>query len=250
MFTKDLAVVILAAGKGKRMNNPDMPKVMALLNGKPLVEYVISQVKELNPLKIILVVGHHKEMIIDYFNNSDNSLEYALQLEQLGTGHAVAQAESALKDFSGNVLILAGDAPLIQASTLMNFIAKHFEDKAIASDLTAIANDPTGYGRIVRNNLGDFIKIVEQKDASDEEKLIKEINSGIFCVDSKELFPALAGLKNNNAQGEYYLTDIIDYFIQNNKKVIGVSGADFDELQGINTIDELKKVEDFLNSKK
>jgi bifunctional UDP-N-acetylglucosamine pyrophosphorylase/glucosamine-1-phosphate N-acetyltransferase len=174
----DIAVVVLAAGKGKRMNNPNLAKVMALLGGKPLIHYVIDQVMVLDPSDILLVVGFQKQSIIDYIDGlSIPYLKFVEQTEQLGTGHAVAQAQSVLDGFASDVLILAGDVPLITADTLQKFIYKHRTDQADISVLTAIVPEPTGYGRIIRNDIGEFLKITEEKDATDDERLINEVKS-------------------------------------------------------------------------
>ncbi|MCX6156175.1 MAG: sugar phosphate nucleotidyltransferase [Candidatus Kapabacteria bacterium] len=247
-MNENLSVVILAAGKGKRMNNPNMAKVMAPLGDKPLITYVLEQVQKLNPKKIIVVVGHQKESVIEYikFINIQN-LFFAEQNDQLGTGHAVAQAAEYLMNDNGNVLILAGDVPLLKSESLTAFIEMHTKTSSVASDMTAIAANPFGYGRIVRDSSGNFIKIVEEKDTKPEEKLINEINSGIFIVKSKSLFNALNLVSNKNAQGEYYLTDIIEILRNENKKVSAFICAEFDELQGVNSVEDLKRCEDFLN---
>jgi len=246
----NIAVVVLAAGKGKRMNNPNLAKVMALLGGKPLIHYVIDQVMVLDPSDILLVVGFQKQSIIDYIDGlSIPYLKFVEQTEQLGTGHAVAQAQSVLDGFAGDVLILAGDVPLITADTLQKFIYKHRTDQADISVLTAIVPEPTGYGRIIRNDIGEFLKITEEKDATDDERLINEVNSGIIVAKAKKLFPALNLLRNNNSQGEYYLTDAIEILLKSGSIVKAYSNASFEELQGINTIEDLKKAEDYLNIK-
>lgn len=241
--TKPLAVIILAAGKGKRMNNPDNPKVLVDLKGKPIISYVLDKVDQLIPDKVIMIVGHLKENIIEFVNKSRfKNVSFVSQDNQLGTGHAVDQAREELNDFEGNVLILAGDVPLITKKALENFIIYHKEYKSDLSVLTTIAPDPTGYGRIVRDKKGSIIRIIEHKDANEEEKQLKEINSGIFLVDSGLLFKALSKVSNENAQGEYYLTDIVDILKKDGRKVMAYNGAQFDELQGVNSPDDLRKV--------
>ena len=239
-----LAVLILAAGKGKRMNNPELPKVMFPVAGTPMVGHILNQVRKLSPDKTVLIVGHHKEIVIDYVNEDFAEFaEFAEQNEQLGTGHAVAQAEELLKDFSGDVLILSGDVPLLRASTLKTFVETHHHTDASVSVLSVDAPNPTGYGRIVRDEAGNFLKITEQKDATDAEKAITEINSGIYIVESEKLFKALKQVSNTNAQGEYYLTDIIAILRRDEAPVCAVKVDIFDELQGINTVDELARAE-------
>lgn len=242
---KALAVAILAAGKGKRMKNDELPKVMVPLEGKPLVEYVLEQAGALNPEKIVLIVGHLKEKVIEHINKSQyKNAEFAVQESQLGTGHAVAQAEKSLADFEGDALILCGDVPLLSADTLRKFIRE--SKGAAASVLTTKAPDPTGYGRIIRNDAGEFVKIVEQKDANEDENLVDEINSGVFLVESGKLFESLKSVSNKNAQSEYYLTDIIEILRSSGEKVRAVCAAKFEELQGVNSPEDLEKARQYL----
>jgi UDP-N-acetylglucosamine diphosphorylase/glucosamine-1-phosphate N-acetyltransferase len=245
---KDLAIIILAAGQGKRMKNPDIPKVLAELNSKPLISYVLDVSLQLNPTKICTIIGHKKELVEDYLKNNYSSVEVAYQLEQLGTGHAVMQANGNLTNFDGNVLILCGDVPLLQAKTIDTFINNHQNYGANLSVLTAVTENPTGYGRIVRNEAGEFYKITEEKDANEFIKKIKEINSGIFLVNSRLLFDALGKISNTNAQGEYYLTDIVEVFVKEKLKCAAFIGVSFDELQGINSPDDLERATKYMNN--
>jgi UDP-N-acetylglucosamine diphosphorylase/glucosamine-1-phosphate N-acetyltransferase len=240
-----LSVIILAAGQGKRMKNPELPKVMVELKGKPLLAYVLDAVDEINPLKTVLVVGHKKEKIIDAYQNKAG-IEFAVQEQQLGTGHAVMSAKENLADFEGMTLILLGDVPLLKASTLQKFIDGHIQNDAKLSVMSAIAPDPTGYGRIVRDSDGNFVKITEHKDASDEIKKIDEINSGIFLVDNQRLFDSLDKINNTNAQKEYYLTDIVEIMLNEGDKLSAVTAASYNELRGINSPENLKEVEEIL----
>lgn len=248
MDIEKFSVIILAAGKGKRMMNNDVPKVLAELAGKPLIGHVFEQVKKLYPEKTAVVVGHQKEKVIQYVDSLNfNNVLYAEQLDQLGTGHAVQQTEIYFTGYSGNILILCGDVPLLQAQSIKDFIDEHIENAADCSVLSTIMPNPTGYGRIVRSNSGDFIRITEEKDASDNEKLINEINSGIYIVKSDLLFHSINQIKNNNAQGEYYLTDIIQILSDIGKKVQAVVGPKFIELQGINSPEDLEIAEKYYN---
>lgn len=241
---RKLAVVILAAGKGKRMKSGDLPKVLVKLSDIPIIQHVLNNLNNVIADKIILVVGHQKQKVKDYINSLNKSnIEFAIQDEQLGTGHAVMQAADNLSDFEGDVLILAGDVPLLTPKTIKKFIELHNENNSNISVLSTIAPDSKGYGRIVRDENGDFIKIVEEKDADDTIRTIKEINSGIFLVDSKLLFSSLKKVKNNNAQAEYYLTDIIDIVRKNGESVYAFDGAEFNELQGINSPEDLERAE-------
>ncbi len=242
-----IAMLILAAGKGKRMNNPDIPKVLANLSNKPLLFYVLKQTEMLNPAKTVVVVGHKKELVIDFCKSSEfPNVEFAHQEQQLGTGNAVLVAESNFNDDEDySILILAGDVPLLRAESLNKFIKLHNENQSDCSVLSTIADNPFGYGRIVRDFAGNFVKITEQKDASNEVLQINEINSGIFLVNSKILFDSLKRIKNNNAQNEYYLTDIIEILKNDSKNVYAFACAEFNELQGINTNEELLRAEKY-----
>jgi bifunctional UDP-N-acetylglucosamine pyrophosphorylase/glucosamine-1-phosphate N-acetyltransferase len=249
-MSENLAVVVLAAGKGKRMNNPDLPKVLAEINEKPILWFVLNQIQKLTPSQIILVVGHQKLKVIEYSDSlCYNNIAYVHQDEQLGTGHAVNQTKPLLENFEGDVLILAGDVPNISSETLNKFISLHFEGNSDVSVMSAIAPDSTGYGRIIRNEDGGFLRITEHKDATEKEREIKEINSGIFVVNSKILFNALANVKNNNVQAEYYLTDIISILRDEQKNVTAFNCADFEEIQGVNNLIELENAQIYLNKK-
>jgi bifunctional UDP-N-acetylglucosamine pyrophosphorylase/glucosamine-1-phosphate N-acetyltransferase len=196
----------------------------------------------LNPDKVVLVVGNLKEMVIDYINNSEfKNIEFAEQIEQLGTGHAVEMTRNLLSDFDGDTLILAGDVPLLKSESLNKFINLHNSVKSDVSVLSTTAPDPTGYGRIVRDNFENFLKITEHKDADENIRKIDEINSGIYIVNTKLLFDSLKQIQNNNSQGEFYLTDIIEILKNNGKNVYAINAAPFEELQGINTSEELAK---------
>lgn len=242
-----ISVVILAAGQGKRMNNPDLPKVLVNLDNKPLLGYVLDEIEPLAPVITVIIIGHQKELVRDYCNSFYEDIEFAIQQRQLGTGHAVAQAQENLVNFNGDVLILAGDVPLLTTDTLNKFIDLHESNNSQLSVLSAIAPNPTGYGRIVRSENGDFTKITEHKDASEEILKIDEINSGIFLVNSELLFSLLAEVGNSNAQAEYYLTDIVQLAVLRNIKVYAFNCAEFDELQGVNSPEDLEKAALALN---
>jgi UDP-N-acetylglucosamine diphosphorylase/glucosamine-1-phosphate N-acetyltransferase len=247
---QDFSIVILAAGKGKRMNNPELPKVLVELRAKPLIKYVIETSLGLGPERIITIVGHHKEKVIEYLDGIyGGRIEYAEQNEQLGTGHAVDQTKDIFKDAVTNLLILSGDVPLIRPETLKKFLAEYFGSGADLSVLTADTDNPKGYGRIVRDPDGNFLKIVEEKDASEEVREIKEFNSGVYLVKSLLLFAALGKVSNNNAQGEYYLTDIIEILKNEGHKVIASKLANDKELLGINSYENLMEMEKLIDSK-
>lgn len=238
-MSQSLAVIILAAGKGTRMNNPDKAKVMFELSGKPMIAYVVRQAESLSPRRIVAVVGFQKESVMDYLSAEfPGRLEYAHQDVQLGTGHAVQQAEHLLGSFAGNVLILSGDVPLLRAETLRAFAEAHAASGAVVSVLSVDAPNPAGYGRIVRMG-GNFERIVEHKDASEAERAITEINSGIYLVRASALFTALREVSNSNVQGEYYLTDIISILRAHGEGVTAWKCDAFTEVLGVNTIDQL-----------
>lgn len=244
--TNTIATIILAAGMGKRMNNPTLPKVLVPLNEKPLLGYVIDIANQLLSQKNVVVVGHKKELVETFVASyNDPKLVCVTQSEQLGTGHATLQAEIALSDFDENglVLILSGDVPLIQASTLKKLINFHTENRNKLTLLSTILDQPKGYGRIVRDTNGEFQRIVEEKDSNETEKMIQEVNSGIYCIEHSYLFSLLKNIKNANAQGEYYLTDLVELFKQNQLSVGAIVHNDPVEISGVNTEEELKTLE-------
>ncbi len=246
---KKLAVAILAAGLGKRMKSPDKPKVMFEINSRPMIDYVVELAFRVNAELVVPIVGHHREQVINYLNSKfpGKEIKYAVQEEQLGTGHAVIQTESLLKDFDGEVLILSGDVPLLKYETVEKQIDEHFSNNNDATLLTTVFQNSYGYGRIVRDAEGNFSKIVEEKDASEEEKKIKEINPAIYIVNSKVLFDALSKISPENSQKEYYLTDIF-HFIPKEKTGTVVTNDEL-EVTGVNSIEQLKEMEDALNSR-
>lgn len=222
--------IILAAGKGTRMKSK-LYKVLHPVAGKPMVEHILDQVEQTEPTEIVTIVGHGAEMIKSHLGERS---QYALQAEQLGTGHAVMQAQELLGGKQGTTLVITGDTPLLTAETLKNLFDYHQGKNASATILTAHAEDPTGYGRIIRDHVGIVERIVEQKDASEEEARVQEINTGTFCFDNESLFEALAKTDTNNTQGEYYLTDIIEILKKEGKAVAAYQMADFDEAMGVN----------------
>ncbi|MCP4682261.1 MAG: NTP transferase domain-containing protein [Desulfobacterales bacterium] len=238
-----IATVILAAGKGTRMES-DLPKVLHTLNNRPMVHYVIDVAKKIGSEKIILVIGHKKQLVIDSLNDQD--VEFAVQSPQLGTGHALLQAGSNLEKFDGNVLVLSGDVPLLQVETLNKLIKLHEEADSSATLLTTLMDDPSGYGRVVRDEQGLVKQIVEEKDADEKIRQIKEINVGIYVFKAKKLFETLPLIKNDNQQGEYYLPDVLKIYVNQGDKPAAVLTTDVRETHGINTIDQLKNAEKIL----
>ncbi|MFC3927852.1 bifunctional UDP-N-acetylglucosamine diphosphorylase/glucosamine-1-phosphate N-acetyltransferase GlmU [Streptococcus caprae] len=222
--------IILAAGKGTRMKS-DLPKVLHKVAGITMLEHVFRSVSAIEPVKNVTVIGHKAELVQEVLEGQS---DFVLQSEQLGTGHAVMMAEPVLGDLQGHTLVIAGDTPLITGESLANLIQFHISHKNVATILTAEAVNPFGYGRVVRNKHNEVTKIVEQKDASDFEQQIKEINTGTYVFDNKRLFEALKNINTNNAQGEYYLTDVIGIFREAGEKVGAYILKDYDESLGVN----------------
>ncbi len=241
MFTS----VILAAGMGTRMKSK-MPKVLHTVCGKPLSKWVIDASKAAGADKVCAVVGHKAETVKEVLGDV---CEFALQAEQKGTGHAVMQAIDVIKNSKGEVVILNGDTPLITAETINKAIEYHKNNDNQATVITAILDDATGYGRIVRDNDGSVLKIVEQKDASEEEKKINEVNSGMYVFDAQSLVYALDKITPNNAQGEYYLTDTLEILLSAGKKIGGYAISDNDEIRGINDRVQLNEAEKIMQKR-
>ena len=231
--------VVLAAGKGVRMRS-DLPKVSHLIFGKPMITWVLEAVKGLGIDDVFVVVGYRSEMVKS--ECEDFNVTFVEQKEQMGTGHAVMQAATHIKD--SLVIVLNGDVPLIKTDTLKEFISQHLRSKsASATVLTAMLPDPGSYGRIVRSRDERILKIVEQRDATEEELAIKEINTGTYCFNSRDLFNALNEVKPDNAQKEYYLTDVIGILTKRDLPVYAYKARDPNEVLGVNTIEELKRLE-------
>ncbi len=234
-----LAIIIMAAGKGTRMNTK-LPKVLHKLNNKTLIEHVIDKTLKINPEKLLVVVGYKSELVKKQLNNYN--IEYVNQLEQLGTGHAVMQCQNNLKSFEGDTLILSGDVPLITVKTLSDLYKKHIKYKSKGTVLSATINKPTGYGRVLRD--GDsFISIVEEKDANEKQKKINEINTGIYIFNNQILFNNINQINNNNNQAEYYLPDVLPVMLKNNYQITVCKTSNELEIKGINTIQQLYDLE-------
>ncbi|WP_026824780.1 bifunctional UDP-N-acetylglucosamine diphosphorylase/glucosamine-1-phosphate N-acetyltransferase GlmU [Exiguobacterium marinum] len=222
--------VILAAGKGTRMKSK-LYKVLHPVLGKPMVEHVVDQLDQIGVSRQIVIVGHGAEAVQDTLGTR---VEYAVQEQQLGTGHAVQMAEAELAGKSGATLVVCGDTPLLTAETLEALLAHHEAQQAKVTVLTAIADDATGYGRVIRGEDGNVTKVVEHKDASETELAINEINTGTYVFDNELLFDALKRVGNNNAQGEYYLPDVIAIAKESGEVVAAHTAPTFDETIGVN----------------
>lgn len=239
---RELAVVIMAAGKGTRMNNPDMAKVMYTVASRPMIDFVIDLAAGLGAAKIIAVVGWRKEGVTRHINRIYPSVICVEQTPQLGTGHAVMQAEPALAGFTGDILVLSGDVPLLSWKTARDLIEHHRSTGEAATILSAILPDATGYGRILRDGSGRVQGIIEHRDASPVQREIREINSGIYVFDRAPLFAALREITPTNVQKEYYLTDVFAYFVRNKLVFHAVPIDDPREIQGVNTPAQLEEV--------
>ena len=242
----DLVTVILAAGKGTRMKSK-LPKVLHKAAGKSMVQHVIDAAKAAGAKRNIVVTGFGGEMVREAIGDQ---AEFAEQKEQLGTGHAVMQTAELLKDETGTVMVLCGDTPLLTGDLLKKLFDAHIEAKAKATVLTAIMPDATGYGRIIRMADGSVQKIVEHKDATEEERQVKEVNSGIYCFDAKALFESLKKVTNDNAQGEYYLPDVLEILQKQGEKIWAVAADDYESTLGINSRQQLAGAEKILRRRK
>ncbi|QDH21293.1 bifunctional UDP-N-acetylglucosamine diphosphorylase/glucosamine-1-phosphate N-acetyltransferase GlmU [Saccharibacillus brassicae] len=224
--------IVLAAGKGKRMKSK-LYKVLHPVCGKPMVGHVVDTVRRTNSERTVIIVGHGAEEVQAYLGDQ---VDYALQAEQLGTGHAVRQAEALLGREEGTTILICGDTPLVRAETIEAMIALHEGEGegAAATILTAVPEDPTGLGRIIRGEDGGVLRIVEQKDCTPEENAVKEINTGTYCFDNRKLFEALSKVTNENAQGEYYITDVIGILRGEGDKIAAYATEDLTESIGVN----------------
>ena len=235
----DLVAVILAAGKGTRMRS-SLPKVLHKVAGKPMLDHVLQAAETAGADKKVVVAGFASEQVAAFVGPR---ADIVVQAEQLGTGHAVLQTASLLRDYHGTVMIICGDTPLLDGEELKAFYRKHLAAKAAATVLTAVVSEPDGYGRVLRNAAGNVTAIVEEKDTTDEEKAICEINTGIYCIESPLLFEALSSITCSNAQGEYYLTDVLASLDRMGQKVAGVTTGDTDMILGINSRRQLAEAE-------
>ena len=238
-------VLIMAAGLGTRMKS-NVAKVLHKLDGRPLISHVCRSALALNPGKVVVIVGHQAEevraTVEDEFASDRNRIAFVHQIEQRGTGDAVIAAENELRGDNRTVLVLSGDVPLIRPATLTKLIDAHHAAKAACVLLSVRLENPTGYGRVMRDDAGDFVKIVEQKDATEEERQIREINAGIYCFESAKLVDGLSRVKPNNAQGEFYLTDVPAILKSDGDRVAIYLHGDAREVSGINTRAELGRV--------
>ena len=240
-----METIILAAGKGTRMKSK-LPKVLHKVSGKPMLEHVIDAAKSAGSTREVVVIGSGAELVKQTFSE----VEFVMQEEQLGTGHAVLCAKEKFANSTGTVMILCGDTPLFTGELLKNLIDAHEKFNAAATVLTAIMPDPKGYGRIIRADNVDFEKIVEDKDATFEQQKIREVNTGIYCFDVQKLFDALEKVTNDNAQGEYYLPDVLEILRADGGKICAVIAEDYRQTLGINSRIQLAEAEKILRQRK
>lgn len=239
-----LKTLILAAGKGTRMKS-EIPKVLHRVNGKPMLHKILEVADSLHPEENILIVGYEKEQILKSFI----SCSYVVQEEQLGTGDAILQAKEKLGEYQGNIMVLCGDTPLLRKETLAALYAYHQESEATTTVLTAVYENPFGYGRILKQD-GKILGIIEEREASEEQKEIREVNAGVYCFDSQALWNVLAKIRNDNEKGEYYLTDVLAIQAEEGKKVLSFPLQDAQEILGVNSKVELAQAEKVLRERK
>ena len=244
----EIKSVILAAGKGTRMKS-ETPKVLHKIFDKTLLGYVLDSVKSFSN-EAFVIVGHKAEVVTEFVNKNYSFAKTVLQTPQLGTGHAVSMVCPQLENFDGLVLILCGDTPLVREKTLKKFVDEHIASGADLSVMSTIFENPANYGRIIRCANGALEKIVEEKDATDVEKAVKEINAGIYCLNWAKIKPAFSQLTSSNAQGEYYLTDIIEWANRQGLSVKASVLEDSDEIYGINSRENLAIATRLMNQRK
>ena len=237
--------IILAAGKGTRMKS-DLPKVLHTVHGLTLVEHVMNAARSAGARRIVLVIGHRADDARNTLNGYSD-VDFVLQTEQLGTGHAVQMCQQQLEAHDGQVLVLAGDTPLLRGASLAKLLQEQREQNAACVVGTAVTDANQGLGRIVRDEAGEFVKIVEQKDASPEVAAIREINTGCYVFDSRALASALKQLRADNRQAEYYLTDCAAILRNDGQRVVASPSLDIQEAMGVNTPDQLADVERVLS---
>ena len=240
----DAVAIVLAAGKGTRMQS-DLPKVLHEVCGKSMVEHVFDAIRQAGVTRIVCVIGHEAELMRQRLGGHSD-VEFVLQNEQKGTGHAVQMAAAALRDFAGPALVLAGDTPLLRAGSLQSLLDELKQNNAVAVVGTAITENNKGLGRVVRDSSGGFEKIVEEKDATPEIQAIQEINTGCYAFDCRSLFEALAEVKPLNSQGEYYLTDCPAILKSMGRTVLAAAKLDIHEAMGVNTREQLAAVAEVL----
>jgi bifunctional UDP-N-acetylglucosamine pyrophosphorylase / glucosamine-1-phosphate N-acetyltransferase len=247
-FSKDLSVIVLAAGEGKRMKS-EVPKVLHHILGKPILYYVLSTVSKLKPRNIFVIAGHKKEAVSEYIEKNFKQVMVIIQEKQLGTANAVYMAKDKKNIFGRYTLVLSGDAPMIRPSTLKKLVESKSRSESGAYIITSIFPEPEGYGRVIKDGQRNIIKIVEEADATVKEKKINEINASFYCFDTGVLFENIGKIKTTNAQKEYYLTDIIGVLVEKGEKVGCLRISDYAEVMGINNRMQLSSVENLMQKR-
>jgi bifunctional UDP-N-acetylglucosamine pyrophosphorylase / glucosamine-1-phosphate N-acetyltransferase len=245
---KNLSVIVLAAGKGKRMKS-DTPKVLHNICNQPIIYYILSSAFKLNPKNLFIVLGHKAEKVKRYLSNNFPGAIPVIQENQLGTAHAVSMLKSCISKLGDMCLVIPGDIPLISDSTLRKVAGTMEKSGNPAVVLTAVVDDPYGYGRVIKDDKNNILRIVEESDASESEKKINEINSSIYCFETKSLFCYLENISSKNSQNEFYLTDIIENFVAAKQKVSCIAVQDGFEVEGINDRAALVRLEKIMQSK-
>lgn len=243
----DPVTIILAAGKGTRMKS-ELPKVMHTACGRPMVEHVLDAARSAGVKRLVVVVGYKAEIVRDGLARH-RDVEFAVQSEQKGTGHAVQMCAEQLANHDGPVLVLAGDTPLLRGESLASLLSELRDQRAACVIGTAITENNFGLGRVVRSSSGEFLRIVEQKDTIPEEAAIREINTGCYAFDNRLLFQALTQIRPNNSQGEYYLTDVPAILKAEGHQVIAAPKLTIEEALGVNTPEQLAEVEAVLRQR-
>lgn len=240
-----MKAIVLAAGKGTRLQSEkaNLPKVMRLANNRPLIDYCLDSINFIEAKDTHIVVGYMRDKIMEHLGSDYN---FAVQEQQLGTGHAVMSTYSQLEEYQGDILVIYGDMPLIKKETFESLVAEHKKSSADLTILTAEVKNILPYGRIIRNEEGKIVDIIEEKDASEDVKKINELNVGVIVAKSQLLFKALKGLKNDNTAGEYYLTDATGIFVKNNWNISSYKITNEAEIRGVNTLEDLRFVEENL----
>ncbi|MCX7929576.1 MAG: NTP transferase domain-containing protein [Chlorobi bacterium] len=236
--------IVLAAGKGTRMNHAEVPKVLVPLNGKPLIGHVLETLSLVGLDRIIVVVGYRREQVLEYLRKWFPVVEHVIQEPQRGTAHAVMQAAPVITEMPATLLIVNGDVPLVRSSTLRDFLAHHRQSRTALSVLTTTVPAPEGYGRVIRSSDGMLEAIVEEADLLPNQRAIDEINTGIYAADAEHLFVALQSIEDNNVQGEYYLTDAVALLRRVGKSVSAWRSDEWQQFLGVNTPEQLRQLED------
>jgi UDP-N-acetylglucosamine diphosphorylase/glucosamine-1-phosphate N-acetyltransferase len=248
-MNRPLAAIVMAAGQGKRMADPSKPKVLYEIGGEPMLGHVLRLCTKCKAEPLVCIIGYGRDAVKSFISERFPAILTAVQDQQLGTAHAVHQAKSQLEGFQGDVLILSGDVPLLTEITAKSLISEHQSRNAIATVLSVNLTNPTGYGRIIRDDSGNLSRIVEEKDATPFERKVTEINSGIYVFDAQTLFSIIDKIDRKNAQGEYYLTDTFALLIAQGKPVAVAITNDRIEVSGVNTKDQLAELETEYNKR-